>query len=62
MLQNNFITIFELSQKIGITTRAIEKQIHKLQNMKVIEHIGLDKGGHWKLLDKIIHPKSSEIG
>ena len=29
MLQNNFITIFELSQKIGITTRAIEKQIHK---------------------------------
>ena len=60
MMQNNFITIFELSQKIGITTRAIEKQIHKLKGMKIIEHIGPDKGGHWKLLDKTIHPKSSE--
>jgi ATP-dependent DNA helicase RecG len=38
-----------LSAEIGITTRAIEKQIAKLKSEKKIERIGPLKGGYWKV-------------
>jgi predicted HTH transcriptional regulator len=48
--QNNGITISELAKAIGITTRAIEKQLENLKGMGIIERLGSDKGGHWKIL------------
>lgn len=47
---NNFVTISELAEIIGISTRAIEKQINRLQIDNKIIHEGPDKGGHWKVV------------
>ena len=48
--KNNAITILELAKMIGLTTRAIEKQIYKLQNENILERIGSDKSGNWRIL------------
>ncbi len=47
---NNKITITELAEKIAISTRAVEKQITNLKEKGVIERIGADKGGYWKII------------
>ena len=49
ILENEFITITEMSQKIGITMNAIEKNISKLKKQGRLERIGSDKGGSWKV-------------
>ena len=53
--QNKKITTSEMAESIGISTRAIEKQIAKLKEQGKIQRIGADKGGHWKVLKK--YPK-----
>ena len=50
--QNGQITIEELSERIGKTSRAIEMQIKKLKEKKLVERIGSDKGGYWKIVKK----------
>jgi ATP-dependent DNA helicase RecG len=52
MNQNREITIEEMSNKIGITDRAIEKQIANLKKNGKIDRIGADKGGHWQVNDE----------
>jgi len=49
MKENNKITIEELSEKIGISTRAIEKNISKLKQEEKIKRLGSDKGGYWEV-------------
>ena len=48
--ENNKISAEELADAIGITPRAVEKQIAKLKDQKKLERIGPDHGGHWKIL------------
>ena len=43
------ITIPIISEKLGLTTRAIEKQMVKLQEAGHIRRVGPDKGGHWEV-------------
>jgi ATP-dependent DNA helicase RecG len=43
------ITIAELAARIGISDRAIKKQITKLKQQHLIRRIGPDKGGHWEV-------------
>lgn len=43
------ITINELSEKIGKSTRNIEMQIQKLKAQQKIVRIGPDKGGYWEV-------------
>lgn len=50
--ENPQITIGELAEKIGKTTRTIEMQIKRLKAQKKIERIGPDKGGSWKIINK----------
>ena len=50
MKENKYITIEEISFKISITPRNIEKNISKLKKDKLIERIGSSKGGYWKVL------------
>jgi len=52
--KNNSITISELAKMIGLTTRAIEKQIDNLKNQNKLKRIGSDKSGHWQILPKLI--------
>jgi ATP-dependent DNA helicase RecG len=47
---NNQITISELAETIGLTTRSIERNIKKLQQEGKLERIGSFKGGHWKII------------
>jgi len=38
----------ELSNRLGISQRAVEKQIDKLKTEGRLRRIGPDKGGHWE--------------
>ncbi len=40
----------EMSEKIGISTTAIDKHIKKLKDRGILKRIGLDKSGHWEIV------------
>ncbi len=50
MLENNRISISLLSENIGISTTAIDKNISRLKKLNVLQRIGSDKGGYWKVV------------
>lgn len=51
LLSNNGqMTIPELAKELGITTRAIEKNIRKLQDTGCLQRVGGRKEGHWEIL------------
>ena len=43
------ITIKELAQNIGLSTRAIQKHIQKLQSNNKIRRVGSTKSGVWEI-------------
>ena len=45
------MTISKLAGILGVTTRAIEKQIAKLQEQGRLRRVGPARGGHWEVLD-----------
>ena len=49
--ENNGITIPELSNKMGVTERTIERNLKKLQEQKKLSRVGGAKGGHWELIN-----------
>ena len=49
--ENPSITREELSQRIGITPDGIKYHISKLKGEGILERIGGDKGGYWKIID-----------
>ncbi len=49
---NPNITIPELAEALGITTRAIEKQISSLRKTGQLKRIGPARGGHWEVIIK----------
>ena len=50
MKQNPGISISDLAQTIGISTRAIDKNITKLKKGKLITRKGTTKSGYWEVL------------
>lgn len=48
--QNNKITANEISVKLGKSLATIKRKIKDLKDRKVIERIGSDKTGSWKIL------------
>ena len=40
----------EMADKIGISSRAVEKNLSKLKDSNVIRRIGPDKGGRWEII------------
>ena len=48
---NDNITIPELAEIIGVTTRTIERYTKKLQEEGKLARIGPDKGGHWEVIE-----------
>lgn len=53
MLKDKNITIQQLSEVVGVSTTAIENNIGKLKAKGLIDRIGADKGGFWKVLVSI---------
>jgi len=43
------LSVREIAPKIGITPRAVEKQIAKLRQAGRLRRIGPAKGGHWEV-------------
>jgi ATP-dependent DNA helicase RecG len=48
--QNNSISAKEISMLLKVVDRTIEREIQKLRKMEIIERIGADKGGYWKII------------
>ena len=48
--ENPKLSAKKLSEKIGITSRAVEKQLANLVQKGLIKRIGSPKGGHWEIL------------
>ena len=51
ILENQSITQTELAQMLGISIVNINKNMKKMQDLRVIERIGSDKKGRWKVND-----------
>ncbi|EPI48732.1 winged helix-turn-helix transcriptional regulator [Gardnerella piotii] len=47
LIEDQSLTSIELSEKIGVTTRTIERAFKSLQEKKVIERIGSKRDGNW---------------
>ena len=47
--QSPTMTTKKLAQQLGISQRAIEKQIDKLKRDGHLQRIGPDKGGYWQV-------------
>jgi ATP-dependent DNA helicase RecG len=45
--KNPNISAQEIAKMLGISSRAVEKNLSKLKEKGVIKRIGPDKGGHW---------------
>lgn len=41
-----------MANKIGVTKRAIEKNIKNLRTMGILIHEGSDKTGYWRIIIK----------
>ena len=50
MRDDSQVTILEMAKRLGITTRAIEKQIFNLKKDGKVKRIGGAKGGHWEVM------------
>ena len=44
------MTTQEMAKKLGISRRAVAKQIARLQEDNIIRRVGADKGGHWEII------------
>ncbi|MBI5392516.1 putative DNA binding domain-containing protein [Candidatus Woesearchaeota archaeon] len=50
--ENLSITQQELSRKTGLTRRGVEWNLKQLKERNLIERVGPDKGGYWKVIQK----------
>ena len=51
ILKNTYVTISELADLTGVTTRSVERNLKKLQDSGVLKRIGPAKGGHWEVIE-----------
>jgi len=47
------VTIPEMAEATGRSTRAIEMQLEKLKSQGVIRRVGAARGGHWEVLEDV---------
>jgi fic family protein len=50
--QDNTLSAIALARRIGITSKAVEKQIARLKADGALRRIGPDKGGYWQVVEK----------
>ena len=49
---NKNVSAKEISQTLGISLRAVEKQLSKLKESGHLRRIGPAKGGYWEIIEK----------
>ena len=47
--KNQHITIPEMAKKMKLSERAVEKNIQHLKELELLDRVGSDKSGHWKI-------------
>ena len=47
------ITISEISDRLGMTKRGVDKNIKRLKEQGIIRRVGPDKGGHWEVIESL---------
>lgn len=47
--ENKYISAQELAEILGISSRAVEKQISNFKDKGLLKRIGSDKGGYWEI-------------
>lgn len=47
---NPSISKSKLSERIGISTTAVDKNLSALKRKGIIKRVGPDRGGHWEIL------------
>lgn len=52
IILNPSISAEEISKRISLTKRTVERSIKKLKDKNIIFRIGPDKGGYWKVVRK----------
>ena len=50
IIKDNKITTSELAAELAVTRMTISREIGALKSLKILERIGGDKGGHWKVI------------
>lgn len=50
--ENSSISAKQLAERLNTTDRTIEREIKKMKESKIIERIGGDRGGFWKINNK----------
>jgi ATP-dependent DNA helicase RecG len=45
------VSIKKMSELVGISTTAIDKNISVLKDKNMIRRVGSDKGGYWEIID-----------
>ena len=48
--KDNKISAKQMAEKLGISSRAVEKNIAKLKASGKLKRMGLAKGGHWEVI------------
>lgn len=52
VIANPSITADNMADKVGVTKRAIEKNIKNLRDRGILIHEGSDKAGYWRIIVK----------
>ena len=50
--KNPELTTQQMADILGISRRAVAKNIASLQEKGIIRRVGADKGGHWEIVEK----------
>ncbi|MFW6048444.1 MAG: winged helix-turn-helix transcriptional regulator [Candidatus Natronoplasma sp.] len=50
MDENPYISKREMSEEIGISTTAIDKNISTLKKKGLLKRVGPARGGHWEII------------
>ena len=50
--EDAYVTTYEMSQKTGVVTRTVKRDLEYLQSAGIIIRIGGRKDGQWEVLNK----------
>jgi len=50
--QNKNITATEISERLNMSLSTVRRKIKDLKEQEIIERIGSDKTGYWKIIEK----------
>jgi ATP-dependent DNA helicase RecG len=60
IIANNQISTQKIAEEMSVTRRTVSRHIELLKEKKLLERIGPDKGGYWKINEEKIRSKSKK--